>query len=97
MSSSDGREREFGLATARTAEMREQDHTKFARHERADCRQYSASAGFKSARTNAVFPLTSMSVIDRILGMRTADASITALLAMRPKPLIANLTIIDVA
>jgi hypothetical protein len=47
---------------------------------------------FKSARTNTVFPLTSISVIDRILGVVTADACITALLATRPKPLIANLT-----
>jgi hypothetical protein len=31
-------------------------------------------------------------VIDRILGVVTADACITALLATRPKPLIANLT-----
>jgi hypothetical protein len=37
-----------------------------------------------------------MSVIDRILGVVTVDASITALLAMRPKPLIANLTIIEI-
>lgn len=38
-SSSDGREREFGLTTARTAEMREQDHARFARHEITDRRQ----------------------------------------------------------
>src|SRR6516164_4898038 len=38
-SSSDGREREIGLATARTAEMREQNHARFARHEVTDCRQ----------------------------------------------------------
>jgi hypothetical protein len=31
---------------------------------------------FKSARTNTVFPLTSISVIDRILGVVTADACI---------------------
>jgi hypothetical protein len=37
-----------------------------------------------------------MSVIDWILGMVTADACITALLAMWPKPLIANLTIIEI-